>query len=954
MTQQFLAAQAHNVDNKTDDSVSSLNKLQGHLAPPAFAPRPIAVVRANDLLATLRDNWFGRMFSFESGFDYSSKFKHWFLIAIVAAVSLWSMCNTPCFAQAVSWAEVDIGSPATAGSFVYTAGSPPLYTTAGAGSGFNSFGFDTLGFTEVATNGNIEMNAELVSESSATAGAFGGIAMRDSNDVNAGFGAIGVTVGTGVTFSSRTRGGGAMITVNGPTVTLPLYLRLVRSGDTISGYYSSDGETYTLLSSRTQANIMPPLFYDGFISFSTTSALNTSVFQNVTYATSVPQPAANLLLWLRSDLGVVSAAGAVSQWNDQSGNGLNAVQATGTAKPTLTTGAINNAVLPALTFNGTSQNLSMPAGFANLTAGASIFIVLKPTSATATGDPCAFGNAANSNAIFAQTIGQEASLSCWNVATSSSVTTTGNPLSNSQYQLLEETLLPGATAGTATGTIFVNGVQKVQSTTLQNLVNISRTQNFIGAGIGAANFFQGGIAEVLFYSSPLSSSQRASLESYVLSKYGLGNQPTLDPPMFTPASAVLTPNGSVSLSQDQGATVWFTTDGATPSPGIPSQWFNGLPLQIFNYPETVKAIAVAPFFTNSSVATAVYQDDPNSLPVSRNGLVLWLRGDNVATSGSNVTTWSDVSGSGNNATQATSAKQPILVSNSINGMPSVSFNGTTDFLQLPAGMANLSSGASIFAIIDPTGVTAGARILDFGNGATSDNLQLQEPASASAELQTYNGATPTSVTSSSAITLNQFQLLEAIDNGTGTATIYTNSVQGAQSTTMNALNNLTRSSNFIGQGSAGGNFFKGKIAELLVFNRGITATEQAALEGYLIGKFQLLSANTTPAPVFSVAAGTLTIPTQVAIEAPAAATIFVTVDGSTPTTASPPYTKPLAINFTQTVKAIAVINGVSSSVTSAAYTLNATHWPAPATATTPLQINTQLPGVSIPQDSNQH
>src|ERR1700722_15072370 len=71
-----------------------------------------------------------------------------FLLAIVAVISLWSICGTPCSAQAVSWAELDIGSPAPVCSFTYTAGSPPQYSTSGAGSGFNGFGFDSLGFTE--------------------------------------------------------------------------------------------------------------------------------------------------------------------------------------------------------------------------------------------------------------------------------------------------------------------------------------------------------------------------------------------------------------------------------------------------------------------------------------------------------------------------------------------------------------------------------------------------------------------------------------------------------------------------------------------------------------------------------------------------------------------------------------------------------------------------------------
>ena len=275
-------------------------------------------------------------------------------------------------------------------------------------------------------------------------------------------------------------------------------------------------------------------------------------------------------------------------------------------------------------------------------------------------------------------------------------------------------------------------------------------------------------------------------------------------------------------------------------------------------------------------------------------------------------------------------------------------------MQAPAGFSDFTSGCSLFAVVCPTSVTSGARILDFGNGATSDNVLLEEPASGSAALYTYNGSSGTNVTASGALTLNQFQLLEAVDNGSGTATVFTNGVQGAQNASMNSLNSIVRSNCYIGQGSAGGNYFQGDIAELILFNRGVTASERAAIEGYLSGKYQIALANSTPAPNFSVAAGTLTAPTQLAIEAPAAATIFVTTDGTTPTTSSPVYSSPLNISFSQTVKAIAVINGVSSSVTSAAYTLDSTQWPAPASTSTPLQLNLQLPNLSIPQDANQH
>lgn len=55
--------------------------------------------------------------------------------------------------------------------------------------------------------------------------------------------------------------------------------------------------------------------------------------------------------------------------------------------------------------------------------------------------------------------------------------------------------------------------------------------------------------------------------------------------------------------------------------------------------------------------------------------------------------------------------------------------------------------------------------------------------------------------------------------------------------------------------------------------------------------------------------------TDVVISAQSNATIHYTLDGSTPTTASPVYSEPIRITATTTVKAIAVLNGLSSSVT---------------------------------------
>ena len=96
--------------------------------------------------------------------------------------------------------------------------------------------------------------------------------MRESDITQScGMAAIGVQVDGTVYFAYRPRTGNSVTTVAGPVVTLPLYVRLVRSGDTITGYYSqTDPQTFTSLGSVTETNIMPSLYYVGFCAVSYT------------------------------------------------------------------------------------------------------------------------------------------------------------------------------------------------------------------------------------------------------------------------------------------------------------------------------------------------------------------------------------------------------------------------------------------------------------------------------------------------------------------------------------------------------------------------------------------------------------------------------------------------------------------------------------------------------------
>ena len=77
------------------------------------------------------------------------------------------------------------------------------------------------------------------------------------------------------------------------------------------------------------------------------------------------------------------------------------------------------------------------------------------------------------------------------------------------------------------------------------------------------------------------------------------------------------------------------------------------------------------------------------------------------------------------------------------------------------------------------------------------------------------------------------------------------------------------------------------------------------------------------APIFSPAGGTYTTAQTVSISSSTSgAAIYYTTDGSTPSSSSTPYTGAITISETTTIKAIAIKDGINSSVSSATYTIS--------------------------------
>jgi len=120
-----------------------------------------------------------------------------------------------------------------------------------------------------------------------------------------------------------------------------------------------------------------------------------------------------------------------------------------------------------------------------------------------------------------------------------------------------------------------------------------------------------------------------------------------------------------------------------------------------------------PFVVNEGVLNP--QNSGVEVPLQYDGMVLWLAADKISglSDGAEVTTWSDESGQGNDATEATN--KPTYETNEQNGLPVVRFAGSDRLTVSGFGTAEFSTITEMttFVVYNPEGDT-GYNVLDLG------------------------------------------------------------------------------------------------------------------------------------------------------------------------------------------------------------------------------------------------
>jgi hypothetical protein len=216
------------------------------------------------------------------------------------------------------WLTQDVGSVGITGSASYSNG---VFTISGAGADVWGTA-DAFRYVYQSVSGDSQIVARVTAVQNTNTYAKAGVMLRESTAAGAAHVILDVRPDGSIEFMTRSATNGATNYLAGATQPTPAWLKLARSGNTVTGYVSSNGSTWTTVGTTTTS--MPSSATLGMLVNShNTGALNTSTFDNASITAGstpppppppppsggVPSP------WSNQDVGSTGLAGSASYSN---------------------------------------------------------------------------------------------------------------------------------------------------------------------------------------------------------------------------------------------------------------------------------------------------------------------------------------------------------------------------------------------------------------------------------------------------------------------------------------------------------------------------------------------------------------------------------------------------------------------------------------------------------------
>jgi hypothetical protein len=221
--------------------------------------------------------------------------------------------------------------------------------------------------------------------------------------------------------------------------------------------------------------------------------------------------------------------------------------------------------------------------------------------------------------------------------------------------------------------------------------------------------------------------------------------------------------------------------------------------------------------------------------------VLWLdanRGISLATS--NVITWADQSGNANNATPFAVANRPTYVTNSVNGYPSLSFDGTNDELRVADNATLDLTQWHIFLVVRVALQKNFNAWLVKGNNA-QENYEILSYSDGNIHNPIFFTDATRTFTSSPAgqVTTTEFSIIEYSYSSAVGRDVYKNN----QNIVTDNNSKTPTTNNFelyIGnERNTTGRYINGSMAEVVMYSNTLNNAQRIIINNYLAAKYDI-------------------------------------------------------------------------------------------------------------------
>ncbi|MCX6728430.1 MAG: prepilin-type N-terminal cleavage/methylation domain-containing protein [Candidatus Saccharibacteria bacterium] len=224
-----------------------------------------------------------------------------------------------------------------------------------------------------------------------------------------------------------------------------------------------------------------------------------------------------------------------------------------------------------------------------------------------------------------------------------------------------------------------------------------------------------------------------------------------------------------------------------------------------------------------SPSAAAYAGTPIKLPGDIAGLKLWLDASQITGKNNNDTlsTWSDLSGSGNSLTQGTVSNYPVYKTNIVKGKPAVHFAAAS--AQTMTVATNFTAPVTVIYVGRQSGGTNGRMLSGINN-----NWLLGFWGASRSQAYFEGWVSPVGTPGSD----TNWHMYSAVITGAGTNTkVYADrTLVGSNQGGLQGPNGLTLMGEY-GENS------DGDITEVIIYNSAISDVNRSAIEDYLSNKY---------------------------------------------------------------------------------------------------------------------